>query len=192
MAKKITEQKNTPKTAEAHARFVRMSPRKARLVTNLVKGMYALDALVQLRFINKKASSVIADVIKSAIANGANNFKLKKEHLYISSITVDGGPKLKRYMPRAQGRASELRKPFSHINVLLEERAGKAKHSVAGLGLEKKAKAEKTTEEKTSKEELAEEVNKPGTRSQIDKGEQDIKKNTVTQKRRLFNRKSGV
>lgn len=192
MAKKITEKKNTPKTAEAHARFVRMSPRKARLVTNLVKNMFALDALVQLRFVNKKAAAIIADVIKSAVANGANNFKLKKEHLFISRITVDGGPKLKRYMPRAQGRASELRKPFSHINVLLEEKAGLARHTVAGLGFEKKEKSEKTSEAKTSKEELTDEVNKPATRNQVDKGEQDIKKSTVTQKRRLFNRKSGV
>ncbi|MHB8871704.1 MAG: 50S ribosomal protein L22 [Candidatus Doudnabacteria bacterium] len=192
MAKKTTEKKNIVKTAEAHARFVRISPRKARLVTNLVKNMYALDALVQLRFVSKKASAVIADVIKSAISNGANNFNLKKESLFIKTITVDGGPKLKRYMPRAQGRASELRKPFSHINVLLEERAGKAKHTIAGLGFEKKVKAEKPTEAKTSKEELSEEVNKPGVRNQVDKGEQDIKKSTVTQKRRLFNRKSGV
>ncbi|TSC65540.1 MAG: 50S ribosomal protein L22 [Candidatus Doudnabacteria bacterium Gr01-1014_77] len=192
MAKKTTEKKNIVKTAEAHARFVRISPRKARLVTNLVKNMYALDALVQLRFVSKKASAVIADVIKSAISNGSNNFNLKKESLFIKTITVDGGPKLKRYMPRAQGRASELRKPVSHNNVLLEERAGKAKHSIAGLGFEKKVKEEKPTEAKTSKEELSEEANKPTTRNQVDKGEQDIKKSTVTQKRRLFNRKSGV
>ncbi len=178
------------KTAHASARFLRLSPRKVRLVTNLVKGMWAIDAISQLEFVHKKPASYVSEVIKSAIANGVNNFGLRKESLYIKSITCDSGPKLKRYMPRAQGRASEIRRPLSHINVLLEERSGstKSKYKVEFKGKSTGA----VDQEKTAKQDASEEKNKPGMKNQIEKSGQDIKKQTVTQKRRLFNRKSGV
>jgi large subunit ribosomal protein L22 len=183
-----TEQKI--KTVTASAKYLRLSPRKVRLVTNLVKGMWALDAVAQLQFVNKKPAIYVSDVIKSAIANGANNFNLRKESLYIKSITCDAGPKMKRYMPRAQGRASEIRRPLAHINVLLEERSGSTKNRF-NFGSTKKSRGA-AGEEKNSKQELSEEKNTPSLKSQIEKGEQSIKKSNVTQKRRLFNRKSGV
>ncbi len=194
---KTTAKKNIEKQAKATLRQVRLSPRKARLVTNLVNKMYALDAIAQLQFVHKKAAPIIRDLIKSAVANGVNNFKMKKEHLYIQSITCDSGAKLKRYMPRAQGRASEIRRPLSHINVVLVEMKGSArKNNLNMVELERKTpnevKVEKDGSAKTAKQDVAEERDKRGIKSQSEKGEQDVKKNKVTQKRRLFNRKSGV
>jgi large subunit ribosomal protein L22 len=136
--KKNTETKIT--TAEARLTGVRMSPRKMRLVTNMVKGMTALDAIEQLRFTNKKAAKFVHDLIRSAVANASNNFKLEPESLYVKTITADMGAKLKRYMPRAQGRASEIRRPSSHLFVLLEERP-KAKKARAALRLKPAAKS---------------------------------------------------
>lgn len=191
-AKKVAD-KPVIKTAAASARFLHLSPRKARLVTNLVNHMWAGDALAQLQFVHKKSAAIVRDVIKSAMANAENNFKLKKEDLFIKSITADGGAKLKRYKPRAQGRASEIRRPLTHINVLLEERLRSGKSRKFTLGVKKTSEAKGgEAEEKTTKEQLASEANKPAIRDQVEKTSQDIKKQTVTQKRRLFNRKSGV
>lgn len=194
MAKvKQAEQNTKPKTAVAHARYIRISPRKMRLVTNMVKGMYATEALVQLQFTNKKAARFVSNVIKSALANGVNNFNMSKDDMIVKSITCDMGPKLKRFMPRAQGRATPIRKPTAHLNVVLEEKPSNKKRKKFDFDTEKKeSKKEKATQEKTTKMEAAEEKNKPGVKDQIMKGEQEVKKSTVQQKRRLFNRKSGV
>ncbi|GAC1412162.1 MAG: hypothetical protein NVSMB66_0480 [Candidatus Doudnabacteria bacterium] len=187
-AKKVAAEPRV-KTVTASARYLRLSPRKVRLVTNLVKNMWAIDAIVQLQFVNKKPAIYVSDVIKSAIANGANNFNLRKESLYIKSITCDSGPKLKRYMPRAQGKASEIRRPLSHINVLLEERSGSTKTKFS-FGPKRERGA--VDQEKTAKEDASEDKGKPSIKSQIDRTEGDNKQNKVTQKRRLFNRKTGV
>ncbi len=181
-------------TAQAHARYLRISPRKARLVTNLVKGMWATDAIAQLQFVHKKSSAIVTDVIKSAIANATNNFKLDKDSLMIKAITVDGGAKIKRFKPRAQGRASEIRRPLSHIHVLLEERGRTGKTRKFTMGTSKKAETAKVNaelEEHTNKQE-ADEKSMP-MRSQVEKTSSDVKKNKVANKKRiLFNRKSGV
>ena len=194
MAKQAEQQNTKIIQAEAHARFIRLSPRKARLVTNLVKNMWATDALTQLQFTNKKSAKYVYDLIKSAMANAENNFKLKKENLFVKTITCDSGPKLKRFMPRAQGRATPMRRPTTHMHVLLEERQSNRKVK-ANLPKGRKEKSE-TNAQPADINESTEQKNLPnkkqGGRSQIDKtGEQD-KANKVTQKRRLFNRKSGV
>lgn len=188
---------NTPAkitTAEARLTGVRHSPRKMRLVTNLVKNMTALDAIEQLRFTNKKAAKYVHDLLRSAVANASNNFKLDPESLYVKTITADMGAKLKRYMPRAQGRASEIRRPSSHLYVLLEERP-KAKKARAKLAVKASRKETAVVEqsateidsngEKTTERDIA-------SKTQIDKTSEQRKNNKVTQKRRLFNRKSGV
>jgi large subunit ribosomal protein L22 len=184
------------KEVRASARFLRLSPRKARLVTNLVKNMYAMDAVAQLQFVNKKAAPIVSDLIKSAIANAENNFNLKREDLFIQSLTADSGPRLKRYMPRAQGRATEIRRPLSHLNIVLEVRGGAgAKSSKRKFSLamdDKKKSPGKTDEAKTAKEDAADEKNAPAMRNQADKTQQDMKNNKVQNKRRMFNRKSGV
>jgi large subunit ribosomal protein L22 len=187
MATKTTE-KN--KIASAHAYGVRVSPRKMRLVINMIKNMWVEEALAQLVFTPKRAAKHVSKLISSAIANATTNFSLKRESLYIKEITCDGGMKLKRYMPRAQGRASEIRRPTSHIHVILEERAGRRKRSNVFVPKSETSELKKTTVEADDKS-VADEKSKP-MRDQVTRTSEQTKANKVTQKRRLFNRKSGV
>ncbi len=101
--------------ARAITRYVRLSPRKARLVADLVRGKSALQALDILEFTNKKAARVIKKTLASAIANATNNFKMDEDKLVVSTIMINEGPVLKRIMPRAMGRADIIRKPTAHI-----------------------------------------------------------------------------
>jgi len=146
---------------KAKLSHLRMSPRKVRLVVDIVRTMPVDKALDQLQFINKKAAAPIAKLIKSGIANAENTYSLEKDNLYIKAITVDEGVTLKRWMPRAHGRATTIRKRASHINLVLaeiKESGKKAKKTVKAeapvkldqLG-EKKAKEAKKEEKKESK-----------------------------------------
>ena len=105
--------------AVAKARFVRVTPMKARRVVDLVRGMNAREALSVLQFAPQSASEPIAKVVASAIANAEHNERLDPETLYISEAFVDEGPTLKRFRPRAQGRAYRIRKRTSHITVVV-------------------------------------------------------------------------
>lgn len=109
----------------AKLRYVRLTPRKARLVADLVRNKPALEALDLLRFTDKKAAHYIEKTLKSAIANAVNNNGMNEEKLYISKIMVDEGPVLKRIQPRAMGRADVIRKKLSHITIMVEEAAEK-------------------------------------------------------------------
>lgn len=111
----------------AHARSLRISPRKMRLVTNLVKNMRLNDAMTQLQFTNKKAAKMLQKLLQSAAANAEHNFSLNRDGLFIKTITCDMGAVLKRSFPRARGSAFMIRHKLSHVNVVLEERAVKAK-----------------------------------------------------------------
>ncbi|OGM01281.1 50S ribosomal protein L22 [Candidatus Uhrbacteria bacterium RIFOXYC2_FULL_47_19] len=106
----------------AKARFIRISPKKVRLVADLVRGLDVSSAEAQLKFIRKAAARPVLKVVMSAKANAEHNFKMEGESLFIKSITVDGGPVLHRWMPRAFGRATPLRKRSSHITVILGDR----------------------------------------------------------------------
>jgi len=99
----------------------RQSPRKVRLVTNLIKGKPVDQAIVELRLLTKRAGDPIAKLVRSAVANAKNNFKLDGTDLYIKNITVNEGPTMKRFMPRAFGRAAMIRKRSSHIHVTLSD-----------------------------------------------------------------------
>lgn len=101
---------------------LRIAPRKVRLVANLIKGMDVKDALNQLKFLTKKAAHPLVKVLNSAIANAKHNFEIDKENLYISKILVNEGPTLKRWLPRAFGRATPIMKRTSHITLILEEK----------------------------------------------------------------------
>lgn len=105
----------------ARAKYVRMSPRKVRLVANLIKGMEAERAKWQLSFNKKIASLPLLKILESAIANAVENFDLDKNNLKVKSVTVNEGPALKRWMPRAQGRATPLQKMTCHVELALEE-----------------------------------------------------------------------
>src|SRR6478736_6282569 len=94
------EQKNKVKLVHASSRGLHISPRKMRLVTNLVKGMRASDAVVQLEFTNKKASKFLSRLIRSAVSNAANNFSMNADDMYVKSVTCDMGQTMKRYFPR--------------------------------------------------------------------------------------------
>lgn len=108
----------------AKLRYLRISPRKVRLVADLIRGKSVRDALSHLRFSEKKTSPVISKLLRSAISNAKNNLKIESNDtgLYIKKISVDEGPTLKRIMPRAMGRADIIKKRTSHITVVLEER----------------------------------------------------------------------
>lgn len=103
------------------AKYIKISPRKVRLVANLVRGLEAGKALAQLQFLNKKSANPIAKLLSSAIANALNNYGLDKNNLFIKEISVDQGVTMKRWMPRAHGRATPLKKKTSHINLTLGE-----------------------------------------------------------------------
>jgi large subunit ribosomal protein L22 len=143
MAEKVLQPK---KTVKAHARNLRISPRKIRLVTNLVKNMRVADALVQLQFTNKKGADMVAKLLRSAAANGENNFSMNRDQLYIQSITTDMGPVLQRSFPRARGSAFIIRRKMAHVNVVLEERGGKAKTAAKVPKTTKKAEPVQTEE----------------------------------------------
>ena len=108
--------------ARAQARYARVGPRKARRVIDLVRGMKAADALDVLRFTPQAASEDVYKVLASAIANAEHNEHLDRDALWISEAYVDEGPTLKRFRPRAQGRAYRVRKRTSHITVVVEAR----------------------------------------------------------------------
>ena len=102
--------------------FARVGEQRARLVANLVRGKSVDDALLTLKFLNKKSAGIILKLIESAVANAENRKILNVDKLVVKAITVDQGPVLKRFRPRAQGRATGVRKRMSHINVVLSER----------------------------------------------------------------------
>jgi large subunit ribosomal protein L22 len=106
--------------AVARARFVRVSPTKARRVIDLIRGRTAAEALDVLRFAPQAASTPVSKVLASAMANAENNLELDPESLIVSRAYVDEGPTLKRIRPRAQGRAFRINKRTSHITVEVE------------------------------------------------------------------------
>jgi large subunit ribosomal protein L22 len=116
-------------SATAKARFVRVSPRKARRVIDLVRGRSVTDALDILRWAPQAASEPVAKVIASAAANAQNNNGLDPATLVVATVYADEGPTAKRIRPRAQGRAFRIRKRTSHITVVLESRPAKDSRS---------------------------------------------------------------
>ncbi len=108
---------------KAVEKYIRISPKKARLVADMVRGEKAVKAQTMLKFVPKKAAQIIYKALTSAIANAENNAGLKKENLVISKITVDKGPSLKRFRPRSKGMASSLLKRTSHVTVVVSDLA---------------------------------------------------------------------
>lgn len=116
----------------ASLKHLRMSAQKTRLVVDVIRKMPVLSALDQLQFVGKLAAAPVAGLIKSAIANAENTYGLEKSNLYIKEIRVDEGLTLKRWMPRAHGRATTIRKRACHIHLTLAEikESGKAEKKV--------------------------------------------------------------
>lgn len=115
MAEQITKAKATAKT-------IRVSPRKSRLVIDLIRGKSVADAIAILKFTPNKAAGIIEKVLMSAVANAENNFDLDVENLVVSEAFVNEGPTMKRFRPRAKGSASPINKRTAHITVAVAEK----------------------------------------------------------------------
>jgi len=104
-------------------RFLRVAPRKVRLVVDQIRGKEVESALNILKFTPKRAAGIVTRVLRTAIANAENTQSVDVDRLYVKRVTVDEGGMWKRFMPRAQGRASRIRKRLSHITIVIDERA---------------------------------------------------------------------
>ena len=107
---------------KATAKYIRIAPRKVRIVMNLVRGKSVADALAILKFTPKVGADAVEKVLRSAVANAENNFDMDMDRLFISSAFVDQGPTLKRIHPRSRGQAFKILKHTSHITVAVNEK----------------------------------------------------------------------
>lgn len=133
---------------KASLRFLRMSPRKVRLVVDTIRGMSVAAAETKLQFVPKLASEPVLKLLLSAVANATHNFHLQKEDLYVKSIVADGGPTLKRFRARAFGRAAPIRKRTTHITIVLADK--KDKPAKAEAAPKKVVRAKKAAPKKTA------------------------------------------
>jgi large subunit ribosomal protein L22 len=108
--------------AKAVGRYIRVSPQKARLVIDLIRGKPVEEALNILEYSPKAVARIIAKILRSAIANAEENSEADVDALYISQAFADDGPTQRRYLPRAMGRATPIRKRSSHITIILDEK----------------------------------------------------------------------
>lgn len=106
----------------AKIKFVRVGTQKARLVADVIRGKDVNEALRALSFMPKKSADLMRKLLKSAVANAEDKKVIDVDNLYVKTVHVDQGPSLKRFRPRAQGRAFEVKKKTSHINLVLDER----------------------------------------------------------------------
>jgi large subunit ribosomal protein L22 len=140
--------------ARAQARFVRVTPMKARRVVDLIRGLDAEQAQAVLTFAPQAASEPVGKVLNSAIANATNNHDMDARSLYVAEAYVDEGPTMKRFRPRAQGRAYRIRKRTSHITVVVAPRpvqaprAAAAKKAATATATKKSATASAATKKK--------------------------------------------
>lgn len=186
----------------ARVRYARMSPQKARLVVDMVRGKKVNSALNILRFTNKATARIIEKLIKSAKSNAEVKNIAEPEEMKIETIFVDKGPVMKRQMPRAKGRADIIQKPFSHVTVVLKEiedpkkkkpvkKADEEKTEKPKARLKaapKKAADKKTTVKKSAKTAAAE----PKTKKAPEKSKEDKKpaKKTAAKKKPSKNKES--
>ncbi|MDG1399608.1 MAG: 50S ribosomal protein L22 [Candidatus Binatia bacterium] len=106
----------------ASTRFVRISPQKARLIVDMIRGRKVEEALSVLEFTPKKAARIVAKTLRSAVANAEDTKNVDVDELIVTRCWVDEGPTLKRMLPRAQGRATKINKRSSHITVIVDEK----------------------------------------------------------------------
>jgi len=104
------------------AKFIRVSPRKVRLVVDQIRGKGVEEALNILKFVPKRSAAIVAKTLRSAVANAENTQSVDVDRLYVKRVTVDEGGMWKRFIPRAMGRATRIRKRLSHITVVVDER----------------------------------------------------------------------
>lgn len=181
------------KQQTAKLNHLRMAPRKVRLMATVIKGLSVNDAEAQLAVNPKRASEPVLKLLRSAIANAVNNAKMDASKLIVKEIRVDGGPMLKRWLPRAQGRATPIQKKSSHITIVLEESEKvKAPRFVTAKKVEKvtKTKAEKIKKVAAKAEKAEKKEEKAEKQKKTEKAEKTTKVAKEGTKRKLFQRKS--
>ena len=167
-------------TVTAQLNNLRQSPRKVRMIVDLVRGKGVLKALQQLEFVIRRPAQPISKLLRSAIANAENNYNMVASNLYIKEFYVDEGVKLKRYRPKAMGAVGEIQKKTSHIRLVLAEK-------VPGLKAGKKAEKHEHKHEHTETEQSKMKTdNKPEIKTELGKKTAEPKKGL----RRMFQRKS--
>lgn len=130
---------------KAYLKNYRQSPRKVRLVTDLIKGKHVEQALVNLKYVPKRASVIIKNLLESAVSNAKNNFNIEKENLIVKDIRVDEAPVLKRTSPRARGSAYRIKKRSSNVSLVLEEKTFEENKKTRINKTKKAEKADKTS-----------------------------------------------
>jgi len=188
----------------AKAKHIKISPRKVRLVVNAVRGMNTTKALEHLKFINKKAAGPVGKLIKSGIANAVNNYELDKDNLFIKEIRVDQGTVLKRWQPKAHGRATTLRQKMSHIVLVLAEikesgkKKSKAQKIEAPVKLGAKPKEDEGVKIKEEKEKKPKDIARDKGKEIVDPREEGSVKHAKIEggnfkgfSKKMFRRKSG-
>lgn len=116
---------------KAKARYIRMSPRKVRLVVDVIRGMKVKEARTQLQFMKKAAAEPVLKLLNSAVANAEHNFNLNADNLFVKAVAADDGPTLGRWRARAFGRAAPIRKRMTHISIVLEDKTAKTNEKPA-------------------------------------------------------------
>lgn len=178
---------------KASVKNLRISPRKVRLVVDLVRGMDVLAAQNQLSFLNKRSAKDVLKLLNSAVANGENNFGLQKSNLFIKEIRVDGGITMKRWRQRAFGQASMIRKKASHINLILDEKIPTISKKVKKA--EEKAAVSVKSEAQTEKAKGESDTTSAPHKIDKDKNliSKEIKRHSTDKgfKKKVFQRKSG-
>lgn len=147
---------------KAQLNGLRIAPRKVRAVTNLLKGKDVVYALNQMEFLMKRPVLPLIKLLNSAIANAENNFSMVKDNLYIKEFLVDEGIKLKRYRPKAQGRAGEIQKKTSKIRLVLDERVAGLKRQASEKKIQKELKTidKENEKDEVKKHEIKTEIGK--------------------------------
>ena len=120
--KSAARRENADRRPQAHAKYVRISPRKVKIVIDLIRGKDVEDAQAILQFTPKAASPLVLKVLNSAIANAENNLEMNRKDLYVAEVYANPGPTLKRYIARSRGSASPMLKRTSHISVVLDQK----------------------------------------------------------------------
>ena len=170
---------------KASLKHLHISPRKTRLVVDLVRGMDVVDAEHQLRFLQKAAAVPILKLLNSAVSNAIHNFEMEKDNLYITKFLINEGPTLKRWRPRAYGRAFTIMKRTCHVELELEEKV-KGKKKNKKKMFKKQIKKEVVEAKKTSE---GKDLNKPWSKDR-DKKKGIFGKGMKGIKNKIFRRKS--
>ena len=165
---------------KASLKHLRMSPRKVRLVIDVIRKMPVEAALDQLKFINKLAAEPVAKLINSAISNAVNTYNLEKDNLFVKEIRSDEGVMLKRWMPRAHGRATSIRKRGCHLSLVLGEIKDSGPKEKRVVKADEPVKLEKMVKEG---EKMAKSATAASSKEKV--------KKSLGEKTKMFRRKAG-